>query len=343
MRHTTQEKEEYIVPLDEIEIINYAKRFFTRATGGHKVALGIGDDCASLRPAAGHEVLVSTDTLAEAVHFLRDLSAPEDIGAKSVHTAVSDIAAMGGRPLALLLSINLHEADRGWIGAYLRGAGKAAREVGAPIVGGNVSAAAALSFTVTALGEVKKGFRVDRSGARPGDAVYITGHPGESALGLDLLTERKSKYTPSQKRLIHRHILPTPRLEWGRMLAERQIPSAMIDVSDGVTLDFRRMIQASGAGGRIWLDKIPISEDARKVIGKNSRESVLQKMVTGGEDYELLFTVRPAREARLERLIKTGKIEATRIGDITGEKGKLEIFGKEGKKVDFEVEGWLHS
>jgi len=330
------------VPLDEIEIINYARRFFKRATGSHKVALGIGDDCASLRPAPGHEVLVSADTLAEGVHFLRDLSTPEDIGAKSVGAAVSDIAAMGGRPLALLLSINLHEVDSAWISAYLRGAGRAARQARAPIVGGNVSAAASLSFTVTALGEVKKGLRVDRSGARPGDSVYITGYPGESALGLDLMTERKRRYTPKEKHLIHRHHLPTPRLEWGRLLADRKIASAMIDVSDGVTLDFRRIIEASGAGGRLWLEKFPISAEARGVIARNGEEAALRRMATGGEDYELLFTVRPTKGLSLEKMVKNGKIDAQKIGEITGEKGKLEIFGKDGKRVDFQVEGWLH-
>ncbi|MDH5509412.1 MAG: thiamine-phosphate kinase [Nitrospinota bacterium] len=330
------------MPLDEIEIISYARRFFKRATGSHKVALGIGDDCASLRPASGYEVLASTDTLAEAVHFLRDLSTPEDIGAKSVHTAISDIAAMGGRPLALLLSVNLHDVDHAWISAYLRGAGKAARQVGAPIVGGNVTAAASLSFTVTALGEVKKGLRVDRSGARPGDAVYITGYPGESVLGLDLMTERKRRYSPMEKHLIDRHLLPTPRLEWGRLLAERKIASAMIDISDGVALDFRRLIQASDTGGRLWLEKFPISAEAMAVVSRNGEEEALCRMMTGGEDYELLFTVRPAKSASLERLIRNRKMVAHKIGEITREKGKLEIFGKEGKRVDFQVEGWLH-
>jgi thiamine-monophosphate kinase len=330
-------------PENELEIIAQARRLFGKSASGGKVALGIGDDCASIIPTPGREILLSTDTLAESVHFLPELSTPEDIGAKSVYTAVSDIAAMGGEAVALLLSINIHGVDRKWIGAFLKGASRAARVCRARIVGGNVSAAAALSFTVTAVGEVKKGLRVDRSGASPGEVVYVTGHPGESALGLDIILERKKRPAPWEKRLIRRHFIPRPRLAWGALLAGGRIASAMIDVSDGVILDFRRMAEASGAGGRLWLGKLPISPAAKTLMRKKGVNETLQRMATGGEDYELLFSVRKGKEGMLTRLIGEGAIEAWRIGEITGEKGKLEIFGEDGKKVDFRNEGWLHS
>ncbi|MDH4183566.1 MAG: thiamine-phosphate kinase [Nitrospinota bacterium] len=329
-------------PPQELEIIAHAKRFFEHNARGGKIALGIGDDCASIIPAPGHEILLTVDTLAEGVHFLRDLCSPEEIGAKAVNTSVSDIAAMGGQPLALLLSVNLHDVDRKWMNSFLKSAAKAARMVGARIIGGNVSAGAALCFSVTAVGEVKKGFRVDRSGAKPGDAVYVTGHPGESALGLDLMMEA-GRRTPWQKKLINRHTLPQPRIPWGRLLGKKKIASAMIDVSDGLILDLRRMAEASGVGGRLFLEKIPISQAARAMMKLKGKESVLERMATGGEDYELLFTTTARKEAELLGLIKQGLITATKIGEMTREKGKLEIFGGNGKKVDFQTEGWLHS
>ncbi|MDH5639411.1 MAG: thiamine-phosphate kinase, partial [Nitrospinota bacterium] len=319
------------------------RRYFERSAAKSQVALGIGDDCASIIPTRGHEVLLSTDTLAEAVHFLRELSKPEEVGAKAIFTSASDIAAMGGKVVGFLLSINLHEVDRKWLQAFLGGAGKAAWQCGGRILGGNVSVSASLSFTVTVIGEVKKNHRVDRSGAKPGDLVYVTGYPGESALGLDILMSGKKRIRPAEKKLVQRHTRPTPRLKWGALLAEGRIASSMIDISDGVALDFRRILKASGAGGVINLDGFPISGAVKLSQNGENKTNLLKRMITGGEDYELLFTVNPRKTKKLETLIKEEGIKAHRIGEITAQKGTLEIFGEDGKKLDFLFEGWLHS
>lgn len=324
---------------DEPWLIVSVERLFGIRARGAGLALGIGDDCAAIVPPRGTELLISTDTLVENVHFRRAWAAPRLIGSKAVTVTVSDIAAMGGTARFLLVSLVFpHGETRQWLGALLRGIQGAARRHGVRVIGGNVAASdGPLSITLTATGEVKKGARVDRSGAKPGDAIYLSGTPGDAGLGLWLLEQGQRE----PRGLVRRHLSPEPRLAWGALLASRHIASAMIDISDGVALDLLRMMKSSGVRGRVELARIPFSRAARAVI-KRHGQPALARALTGGEDYELAFTVPPGKEPRLARLIASGKIRAARVGQVRGGRVGIEFVAPGGGLVDFAVYGWEH-
>jgi thiamine-monophosphate kinase len=249
---------------------------------------------------------------------------------------------MGGRPTFLLLSINISkDINKTWVVKYLQGFKKAMRRYDCQLIGGNVTRARELSFTVTALGEVGKRFRIDRSGAKPGDLIFVTGTVGDSALGLDLLSRKKKSYTKVERSLIVRHQKPEPRVKWGQILSSDRIASSMIDISDGVAIDLKRVLTASGVGAVIELARFPLSKGAATAIKANG-EKAWRRIVGGGEDYELLFTAPPGRLITLDRLIKSGSIKATEIGSIVKGKGELSIIKPDGDELNIKKEGWLH-
>ena len=256
----------------ELDLIRLIEKKFSKPA--HRLALGIGDDCAAISaPARGCESLLTTDTMAENVHFDRKWISPESLGKKSVYTSLSDISAMGGQPRFLLMSINItDDVDKRWINKYLNGFHSAVEEYDCALIGGNVVRAKNdLSFTITAIGDVKSGMRVDRSGAQPGDSIYVTGTPGDSALGLDLLMAEKKRYTPTERKLINRHLEPTPRVGWGQLLAQKRLASAMIDISDGVVIDLRRVLESSNVSARVELARFPLSKSARNALKQKGR------------------------------------------------------------------------
>jgi len=331
-------------PINELELTRFIRRLFGGGDNG-SVSLGIGDDCAAVRAQAGLETLVTCDTLCEGTHFAKPLIPPAKLGAKLVCVSVSDIAAMGGVPRYLVLAMNLTgEVDKKWIESFLRGVRKASRKFECALIGGNIAIAAkGLSFTMTAIGAVKKGRRVDRSGARPGDRIFVTGTLGDSALGLDLLLEKRKSYSAAQRKLINRHIDPTPRLKAGALLGSERIASSMIDVSDGVALDLRRLAEASGVSAAIELAGFPLSKQAGACLDANGPQ-VWQRILGGGEDYELLFTVRPSKLGKLAQAAGRFDTPVRRIGSITKErKPRLKIIGPGGVEPNLASEGWLHS
>ncbi|VAX20594.1 Thiamine-monophosphate kinase [hydrothermal vent metagenome] len=327
--------------IKEIDLINLIEKMFDEPAPG--LALGIGDDCAAIRPKAGFETLITTDTMVEGTHFKRESTTPDSLGRKSVCVSLSDISAMGGCPKFLLLSINISkDVDKRWIVKYLRGFKAMTKRYDCQLIGGNITRSRNLSLTVTALGEVSKGFRIDRSGARTGDLVYVTGSPGDSALGLDLLNRRKLSYTKQERRLIVRHQKPEARVEWGQILSSGRIASSMIDISDGVAIDLKRVLKASCVGAVVELSRFPLSTEAKKIIKANGAKA-WRRILSGGEDYELLFTAPPAKLKTLDRLIKSGAIKAVRIGGIVKGKGHLTIIKPEGGELKIKKEGWLHN
>jgi len=327
--------------IKELDLINLIEKMFDLSAPG--LALGMGDDCAAIRPSSGFETLITTDTLVEGTHFKRDSATPDSLGQKSVCVSVSDISAMGGRPKFLLLSLNIsRNVNKRWIVKYLQGFRKAMKQYNLALIGGNVTRSRALSFTVTVLGEVSNGFRIDRSGARPEDLVFVTGEPGDSALGLDLLNRRKPDYTKDERKLIARHQKPRPRVEWGQLLSSRKIASSMIDISDGLVIDLKRLLKASGAGAIVELSGFPLSKEAAKVVKANGIKA-WSRILGGGEDYELLFTVRPGRQKALDRLVKSGAIKAVKIGAIVKGRGLVTIIKPGGGELKVRKEGWLHN
>ncbi|WP_432821599.1 thiamine-phosphate kinase [Trichloromonas sp.] len=291
--------------LGEFGFIERIRQAVAKAPG---VAVGIGDDCAVLELPPGERLLTSTDLLIEDVHFRREWTDMGLLGRKSVSVNVSDIAAMGGTPRYLYLGLGIpdglavEELD-----AFVAGFLSACADYGATLVGGDTCRSPGpLLISVTVEGTVPAAELVCRSGARPGDAVYVSGTLGGSALALRRLLAGE---TPDAE-AAGRHHDPRARVELGRALAAAGIPSSMIDVSDGLLADLGHLLEASGVGAEIDESALPLSEalQASLIDAPNSIELAL----SGGEDYELLFTVPPERESLLAALA----VPVTRIGRI---------------------------
>ena len=288
-----------------------------------RVCIPFGDDAAALVPSSGHLLLVSTDALVEGIHFDLDYFRPEDLGWKALAVNLSDIAAMGGRPLGFTTSLAFpKETAPGFVTRVYRGMLKLAELSGAVLLGGDLCASPATLFLdVTVLGEVKSEQVRTRGNARPGDCLFVTGELGGSAMGLELLRRfpRRARYYP---RLAGRHLRPTPRNQVGCWLAANGCASALIDLSDGLSTGLHHLCQASRVGAVIEADRIPLPEMSPKV-GSWVERPLLDYGLNGGEDYELLFTVPRGRRRQVPgRLHGLGIHE---IGCITDEPGACRI------------------
>lgn len=331
-------------PFNELDLIGWIKAHHSGKT--RNLILGIGDDCAAIKPARGKVMLVTTDTLTEGVHFSRKSAPAKLLGGKSAAVNLSDIAAMGGEPKYALLSPCFPRGlERKWIKDFLKGFHETLKQYGCILIGGNVSSAKDwISVTVTVLGQIAENRIIKRDGARPGDLIYITGTPGDSPMGLDLLLSGRKPGDKAEKYLVSRHLSPTPRVEWGRLIAEKGLASAMIDVSDGLALDLLRLVEASKAAADVSLDSIPISPPTAKMMACMKEDDAWRRVLAGGEDYELLFTVHPKKEGLLKKLIGTGKIVASKIGHVTdGPKPKIRFVYTSGRILKMSEYGYLHS
>lgn len=268
------------------------------------VVLGIGDDCAIYRARGSSEDMVfTTDLLVEDTHFLRATHTPEDVGWKAVARGLSDIAAMGAQPRFCLVSLALAPwADGTWVDGFYRGLLRLAAREDAPPIGGDLAHAEKLSCDIVVAGAVPRGTALRRSGAKPGDSIYVSGELGGSALGLATGGGRAWK----------RHLRPEPRLRLGRFLRTRLRATAAMDLSDGISLDLRRMCLASGVSASIEAPP-------------RFRGATLEQSLHGGEDYELVFTV--SSGARVPREFEG--VALTRIGTIKkGRAGTVELDGE---------------
>lgn len=312
--------------LSQLGEFGFIERIRRSASAGEGLRLGIGDDCAATTVAPGELLLTSKDLLIEEVHFRRSWTDLRLLGRKSVAVNVSDIAAMGGAPrhlfLALAIPPDMSVED---LDAFVAGFLEAARENGAVLAGGDTCRSPGpFTVSVTAEGAVPEGQLVRRAGARPGDAVYVSGTVGDSALALQTLLagERPEAF------LAGRHHDPSARTGLGRALAAAGIPSAMIDLSDGLLADLGHILSASGVGARIDEEALPLSAPFRRALAQTP--DLLELALSGGEDYELLFTVPPEREADLSRLASTLTVPLTRVGGVTSPDGGLLVKDRHG-------------
>jgi thiamine-monophosphate kinase len=266
----------------------------------------------------------------EGTHFLRHKHPADAVGWKCLARAVSDIAAMGGEPRCFLMSLALPESLTGkWLDAFLRGLRRAARELNCELAGGDTTRRKEVLINITVIGEVRRRDAVLRSGARVGDGIYVSGTLGEADLGLRMLRRGRGMARATNAAL-RKHLYPLPRLELGRWLAEKHLASAMMDLSDGLSTDLARLCAASGVGAKIDGDSLPVSGFA------DSTEDARKLALHGGDDYELLFTVRPGNEKRLPDEYRG--LRLTRIGEITKAR---KILVREGtKSVDLRPGGW---
>ena len=281
----------------------------------HGIRLGIGDDAAVLEVPAGQHLVAATDTLNAGIHFPADTS-PFDMGYKCLAVNLSDLAAMGAIPRWALLSLSLPEADPEWVHQFTEGFNSLAQNHDVMLVGGDTTSGP-LSINLTALGSVEPGSQLTRGGAKPGDMLVVSGTIGGAALAL--------KQLQAGKIVLERHLLdrPQPRVSLGRSLTG--YASACIDVSDGVLADLGHILSASGCGARLEIEKLP---HTRALAGLED-EAKWRYQLSGGDDYELLFTLPPQHLARLPSWSQSLDISLTLIGEIEQDEG-IRCIGKDG-------------
>lgn len=315
----------------------FINRIKSKVPDNPGVTLGIGDDAAVTTLTPGMMLLTTTDMLAEGVHFDLAWHDPACLGRKSLAVNLSDIAAMGGIPRYALLSLAIPvELNLEFIESFMSGFLEQANRFGVTLIGGDTSASkSGFVISVTLIGEQYPDKIVKRSGARHGDLICATGTPGDSALGLDLL-----KTGGCSGNAVKRHLDPVPRVELGRMLAEKKVPSAMIDMSDGLYADLGHILEASSVGAKICIDEIPLSDDFRRCVARNSPE-YYKLPLSGGEDYELLFTLHPSKIKDAEEAAATSGTSVAIIGKITAETGLL-LVKADGSSYDVEMRGYDH-
>ncbi|MBP5796333.1 MAG: thiamine-phosphate kinase [Bacteroidales bacterium] len=258
--------------------------------------LGIGDDCAVLPQAGGMETLVSTDMLLEGTHFLRGDIPARLLGWKSAAVNFSDIAAMGGRPVGSFLSLGLPKGlDSDSMDAFLAGYKECSQYCGAPLLGGDTTTSQdGIAINVTVMGQCESGRSRQRSCAVPGDLICVTGPLGDSAAGLQIILQG-ARGSEAAEALVQRHYMPVPRIREGQAVAATPGVHAMMDISDGIASDLRHILKASGAGAVIRTQELPLSAELRQVCARQGWDATTLAL-TGGEDYELLFTMAPGTE-----------------------------------------------
>ncbi|MEJ8569007.1 thiamine-phosphate kinase [Elongatibacter sediminis] len=295
-------------------------------------AVGIGDDAAVLDVDPGCQLVVTTDTLVAGVHFEAD-AAPGDIGYKALAVNLSDLAAMGATPAWHFLNLTGPPPDREWLGAFAAGMGELAGSEGTQLAGGDTTGGP-MSVTVTALGQVPRGQALLRSTAQPGDRIVVSGMPGLAARALrwpERSPALEDAATTEAFRRLHR---PRPRLALGRCL--RGVAHACIDISDGLAADLGHILDASGLGAELWLDRLPDSP----VFSGMTLESRWNLQLGGGDDYELCFTV-PDAAGDLSALEEAAGVALTVIGRIRKGAG-LDCIDADGAAFSPRTAGWDH-
>jgi thiamine-monophosphate kinase len=297
--------------------------------------ISIGDDAAAWRTDNSIE-LATVDAMVEDVHFSFDTTPWQDLGWKSLAINLSDIAAMGGVPEYALVALTLPEETKVVdVTALYEGMIELAKETGTGIVGGNISRAPLVSVTITVIGKSLTRDMLLRSAAKPGDIVAVTGHPGSAVAGLEMLTQELKFKQQATEYLKGAFLHPVPRLAEGQILVKNGIKAA-IDISDGLVADLRHICEASKASARIDVDLLPIHHLVRANYGEKARGMAL----SGGEDYELLFT---GRAEAINRVKAELKCPVTIIGEIaSGAPGTIELLDAVGKAIKLNKTGWQH-
>ena len=312
--------------IKERNLIQYIRRQAGASTT-RALVHGIGDDCAVLRLSPGSELLVTTDLCLENVHFRQAWHPAPVVGHRCLTRGLSDIAAMGGEPLACFLSLGLpEELPQRWVNGFLRGLLKLARQFNVQLAGGDISAASQITADIVVTGQVPAGKAMLRSGAHPGDRIYVTGSLGGSAAVLKQLFAGKS-VKPTRSSV---HFYPMPRLEVGVWLRKHGTATSIIDLSDGLSVDLAHICMESDVSAVIAAHKIPLGNNAD-----------LEMALHGGEDYELLFTA--PRGARVPSIIAGTRI--TEIGEVrnrTNYSTAIRILGENGKVTPLAQRGWEH-
>lgn len=302
--------------MKEFDIIkNY---FLSRSYQRKDVQLGIGDDCALTTVPEGQQLVTTTDTLAESVHFPKGTSG-RAVAHKALSVNLSDLAAMGAEPAWISLSLSIPEYDETWLRDFSLCLQELTDYYSIQLIGGD-TVQGPLSITITAQGFVPEGQALLRSKAKPGDWIYVTGTLGDAGLGLDLLQTEKAAEPVHRNYLINRLNFPSPRLMVGTTL--RRLATSCIDLSDGLKSDLQHIMFASQTGAIVNVEQLPLSEAMLATVGKDEG---IRYALTAGDDYELLFTVSEEQKGSLEVALANCNVSATCIGRVNGVQEKLEL------------------
>lgn len=316
--------------MDEFSLI---QTYFARGMLRDNVLIGIGDDCAMVNPPAGRQLVMSIDTMVEGVHFAKG-TPPEQIGIRVMCAALSDLAAMGAEPLWFTLALTIPEASQDWLYAFSDGMFSIANQYDCSLIGGDTTRGP-LTISVQVHGAVDQAKVLRRAGARPDELIYVTGNLGDGAAALAVLNKRLTVSPGVSGYLMKRYYAPTPRIREGEMLAG--VASAAIDVSDGLYADLSKLCECSAVGAIVDVSRLPVTDLWHSYTSEEQR---LQWALSGGDDYQLCFTVPREQVAKLEAWIREGQIVATPIGKITNKMGVVLV--KDGKPYDLATKGYDH-
>ena len=307
-------------------------------SGARGLELGIGDDGAIVEVRRGHNLVLKADMSIEGVHFTRRVHPPRSVGHRALARSLSDVAAMGGTPRFALTSLAISKATtRAWLRELYGGILALAKRFAVILVGGDTAVVAGKTMLdVVVAGEVERNMELCRSGARPGDQIYVSGRLGLSALGLRLL-ESGRRPSPQDSGAIRAHLYPEPRCALGRYLSRQRLASALIDISDGLSTDLAHLCESSGVGARVRADLIP-GPEFTTARGPRTADS-LDLALHGGEDYELLFTVPPGKTGHVP--VRFRDLPLHRIGEICRSKG-VALVRRDGSATPLGPGGYDH-
>jgi thiamine-monophosphate kinase len=310
--------------LNEKSLIERIRR--AAGTRSQRAGRGIGNDCAVLSLPRGHEALITTDFSLEDIHFRREWHPPDSVGHRCLARGLSDIAAMGGIPRAAFLSLALPaDLPQSWVDKFIAGLLKLAAQFSIPLAGGDTAQSpSGILADIVVLGSVPTGQAILRSGAQPGDFLYVTGTLGSAVAALNQLRAGKKLRPRSHPK----HFYPEPRVAVGQFLRERKLAPAMIDISDGLSTDLGHICEESGTGAVVYAAALPAA-----AAGKDGLTLALH----GGDEYELLFSARP--EYRIPKQI--AGVPVTRIGEILSGK-QMTLANADGQMQPLKPAGWEH-
>ena len=326
-------------------VFDLIERFFKagaeslRTTADHAIALGIGDDCAMIKVPANEEIAITSDMLVENRHFFAGAD-PELLARKALAVNLSDLAAMGARPLGFTLAIALPKVDEGWLASFSKGLFATAKEYSCPLIGGDTTAGP-LTISITAFGSTPSGKAIRRSGAKAGDDIWVSGSIGDARLTLAALRHEINLPSEDLQQVEHRMHQPSPRIDLGMQL--RDIASGALDISDGLLGDLRHILSQSKVDAHVDLNELP------KSITLQKQDVSIQNLFAacGGDDYELCFTAHPSEREKIEALSKSLNLPLTLIGEILpreGPESKIHLMDASGKKLsDRELAPFLKS
>jgi thiamine-monophosphate kinase len=327
--------------LGEFDLIKWLIKKYSE--DGGIISKSFGDDAIWETISPGYELLITTDLLIEDIHFNLDYTNAFNLGYKSLAVNLSDIAAMGGIPRFFLISLGIPKyISLNFLEEFYKGLNHLSRNYKIALAGGDTSKSEYFTINIVLIGEVPFSEKIRRDTAKAGDLIYVTGSIGDSALGLKIL--KNGSDPQKNKAQIKKHLTPTPRIEIARAIAKNHLATSMIDISDGIIADLNHILEGSNLGAEIRLDWVPFSSniDTNSINTLDSPEKNIILALSGGEDYELLFTSPLTFKKKISQISTQFNIPINCIGNTTNAKGELKIINHEHKQMDILVKGFDH-